>query len=64
MAPLPVPQRRFGSWSMDFVTSLPECKGFNAIYTCVDRLTKLVRVCPCKVGESALSASETAQLFF
>ncbi len=49
---------------MDFITDLPVRNGFNAIYTCVDRLTKLVRVCACKVGENALTASETAHLFF
>ena len=64
MQPLPIPSRRFGSWSMDFITQLPTVSGYNAIYTCVDRLTKLVRVCPCKVGEGALGAAETAQLFF
>ena len=49
---------------MDFITDLPTCQGFNAIYTCVDRLTKLVRVCPCKVGENALTAQATSALFF
>ena len=60
MAPLPVPQRRFGDWSMDFVVELPEVDGFNAMFVCVDRLSKLVRVCPCRVGEGNLSAPETA----
>ena len=60
LAPLPVPSRRFGSWSMDFVVDLPECHGFTGIFTCVDRLTKLVHVCPCRVGEGRLTAHETA----
>jgi len=64
MQPLPIPQRPFGSWSMDFITSLPSVSGYNAIFTCVDRLTKLVRVCPCSVGEGALGAPATADLFF
>ena len=49
---------------MDFITSLPEVDGCNAIFTCVDRLTKLVRVTPRKMGEGSLSAVETASLFF
>ena len=49
---------------MDFITSLPDIDGYNGIFTCVDRLTKLVRVCPCQVGEGQLTAVETANLFF
>ena len=45
---------------MDFITDLPPVASFNAIYTVVDRLTKLVRVSPCTMGGGALSASETA----
>lgn len=64
LAPLPIPEERFASWSMDFVTHLPESRGFNAIFTCVDRLTKLVRLTPCRYGDAALSAGEVATLFF
>ena len=46
------------------ITALPTVSGYNAICTCVDRLTKLVRICPCSVGEGALGASATADLFF
>ena len=49
---------------MDFVIDLPLCSGFNAIYTCVDHLSKLVRVTPCYLGEGKLSARDTANLFF
>ena len=45
---------------MDFVVELPEVDGYNAMFVCVDRLSKLVRVCPCRVGEGNLSAPETA----
>ena len=63
LEPLPIPQRRFGSWSMDFITNLPECGGgFNAIYTCVDKLTKLVRLTPCKLGAGELSAATVASM--
>ena len=49
---------------MDFITNLPTCNGFNAIYTCVDRLTKFVRLTPCTLGEGELSAEQVAHLFF
>ena len=49
---------------MDFTCGLPVCQNFNAIYTCVDRLTKLVRVVPCYMGDNDLSARYTAHLFF
>ena len=55
LQPLPIPQERFSSWSMDFITSLPLCNGYNAIFTCVDRLTKLTRLIPCSLGEGALT---------
>ena len=43
---------------------LPLCKGYNAIFICVDRLTMYCRIIPCFVGEGALSASSVAKLFF
>jgi len=49
---------------MDFITGLPTCHTFNAIYTCIDRLTKMVRVLPCFMGEGELTAKDTASLFF
>ena len=64
LAPLPVPEERFTDWSMDFITNLPVSGGFNAIFTCVERLTKLVRVTPCHAGEGQLDAGGVARLFF
>ena len=49
---------------MDFITDLPPCGGFNGIYTCVDKLTKFVKLIPVLIGEGALSAPEVAHLFF
>ena len=49
---------------MDFITDLPLCGGFNGIYTCVDKLTKLIKLIPVLIGEGALSAPEVACLFF
>jgi hypothetical protein len=49
---------------MDFITGLPPVRGANCIYTCVDRLTKLVRLTPCWMGDDILTAGEVARLFF
>ena len=49
---------------MDFITDLPPCGGFNGIYTCVDKLTKFVKLIPVSIGEGTLSAPEVACLFF
>ena len=50
---------------MDFIISLPcTASGYNAIFTCVDHLSKFVQLIPCTVGESALSAGEVAEMFF
>ena len=49
---------------MDFITGLPLSGGFNAIYTAVDRLTKLVRLTPCSMGADSLAAGEVAHMFF
>ena len=50
---------------MDFITGLPTCgDGFNAILTCVDRLTKFTRLTPYSLGAGELSAAAVAKLFF
>ena len=49
---------------MDFITDLPPCGGFNGIYTCVDKLTKFVKLIPVSIGKGTLSAPEVARLFF
>ena len=64
LEPLPIPSHRFGSWSMDFITHLPECNGFNAMYTCIDHLSGLVRLTPCTHGAGEMSAAAMAKLFF
>ena len=55
LAPIPLPLDCFSFWTMDFITSLPEDQGCNAIFTCIDKLTKLVRLTPCRMGEGLLS---------
>ena len=49
---------------MDFITDLPECGGHNGIFTCVDRLTKFVRLVPVKIGAGELTGEQVARLFF
>ena len=64
LAPIPLPLDRFSFWTMDFIMSLPKDQGSNAIFTCIDKLTKLVRLTPCRIGEGLLSAEQTAKLFY
>ena len=50
---------------MDFITGLPSCaNGFNAIFTCIDYLTKYTVFTACTLGAGELSAKQVAQLFF
>ena len=57
LEPLPIADRRFGSWSMDYITGFPSCaNGCNAIFTCVDRLTKYTDLTTCTLGAGELSA--------
>ena len=48
---------------MDFITDLPQYGGFNGVYTCVDKLTKFVKLIPVSLGEGALSAPWVACFF-
>ena len=50
---------------MDFITGLPPCaNGCNAIFTCVDCLTKYTVLNTYTLGAGELSTKEVAQLFF
>ena len=49
---------------MDFIAGLSPDKSNNAIYTCMDKLTKLVKIIPCMVGDGGRSTPATAKLFF
>ena len=54
LQPLPIPERPWASISMDFITHLPKTKkGFDAITVFVDRLTKMVHLCPGKTTDNA-----------
>lgn len=58
---MPIPEGRFEAWSMDFIFGLPESGGYTGVMTCVDRLSKLVRLTPCNPDVTAEGA---ATLFF
>ena len=65
MEPLPIAEIRFGSWSMDFIIGLPACaNSCNAIFTCVDHLTKYTVLTVCTLGVGESSTKQVAQLFF
>jgi hypothetical protein len=46
LRPQEIPQRRWDSISMDFVTGLPLSQGFDSILVVVDRLTKMAHYIP------------------
>ena len=46
LQPLPIPENPWKSISLDFITDLPVSKGFDAILTVVDRLTKMAHFLP------------------
>ena len=56
LAPILLLLDHFSFCTVDFITSLPKDQGCNAIFTCVDKLTKLVRLTTCHMGEGLLSA--------
>ena len=60
LQPLPIPPGPWHSISMDFITSLPESQGYDAIFVMVDRFSKLAHMVP-TVGTA--TALETAKLF-
>jgi len=58
--PLPVPSKRWSSVTMDFMTDLPPCLGYNAIMVVVDRFTKMAHYMPCTKD---VTAEDVAMLF-
>ncbi len=62
--PVEVPQSRFDTWTMDFITDLPLSDGCNCVFTCVEKLSRYTVLIPCFMGEGALGASQVADLFF
>ena len=60
LQPLPIPPGPWHSVSMDFITSLPESQGHDAILVMVDRFSKLAHMVPTR---GTVTAYETAKLF-
>jgi RNase H-like domain found in reverse transcriptase/Reverse transcriptase (RNA-dependent DNA polymerase)/Integrase zinc binding domain/Chromo (CHRromatin Organisation MOdifier) domain/Retroviral aspartyl protease len=61
LQPLPIPERPWSSISVDFITQLPESKGYTAICVFVDRFTKMAHFAPTM---DSIDAEGTVQLFF
>ena len=59
---LPIPQRPFDFITMDFITGLPESKGYNAILVVVDRFLKMGIFIPCT--EKTVSLISASNLFY
>ena len=57
LEPLPIPSKPWQSISLDFITDLPDSRGFNAILTVVDRYTKMAHFVPCT---KEITSEETA----
>ena len=61
LQPLTIPEFRWASVSVDFITQLPEtAAGHSAIVVFVDRLSKMVHLAPCW---NTLGAQEFSQIF-
>ena len=61
LQPLPIPEQKWGSVSMDFITGLPKVQGRDCLYVVVDKLTKFVHFFSIS---SDYSAAQVAELFF
>jgi hypothetical protein len=60
LCPLPIPAGPWQSVSMDFIMDLPPSSGYNAIYVCIDCLTKMAHLIP---TTTEVMGEETAHLY-
>jgi hypothetical protein len=58
--PLPIPPGPWSSVSMDYIVELPSSSGFDAVYVCVDRFTKMAHFIP---TTTHVTAEESANLY-
>jgi hypothetical protein len=61
LQPLPIPEGKWESISMDFITGLPTVQGKDCIYVVVDRLTKFAHFFAIP---TRYTAAQVAELFF
>ena len=61
LQPLPIPNKKWESISMDFITGLPKVHGKDSIYVVVDRLTKFAHFFPVS---TEYKAPQIAKIFF
>ena len=61
LQPLPIPEQKWESISMDFITGLPKVQGRDCLYVVVDRLTKFAHFFSIP---SDYSVAQVAELFF
>jgi hypothetical protein len=61
LQPLPIPEKKWESISMDFITGLPKAQGKDCIYVVVNRLTKFAHFF---VIPTDYRAVQVAELFF
>ena len=58
LRPLPVPEKPWDDISMDCVTGLPECEGYDAVWVLLDRLSKMRHFVPCQTTVDARGLAE------
>ena len=61
LQPLPIPEQKWESVSMDFITGFPKVQGRDCSYVVVDRPTKFAHFFSIS---SYYSAAQVAELFF
>jgi hypothetical protein len=61
LQPLPIPEHKWESISMDFITRFPRAQGKYCIFMVVDRLMKFAHFFPVATD---FSATQVAELFF
>ena len=59
LQPTEIPDRPFGTITMDFVTDLPESNGYDSLHVVTDRFTKTAIITPCR---KSIDSDETAKL--
>ena len=61
LRPLPIPTKRWENVSMDFMTHLPESKGFDSIMVVDDKISKIAHFVPTR---DIATAQEEGRLYF